>query len=89
MSVKEKVQKEYADFTKEIDSLSVEQLEDRIVGMQKALEESEEHRENNEDLKAARALTLELSGPYRDIKKAVRLKTKYILELLTEKGGAQ
>ncbi len=86
MSVKEKAQKDYPDFTIEVDTLSVEQLEDRIVGMQKALEESEEHKENNKDLKASRAAVLELSGPYRDIKKAVRLKTKYILELLAEKG---
>lgn len=86
MSSKEKVQKEYADFAQEVESLTVAQLEDRIVGMQKALEESEEHKENNEALKAARAEASELSGPYRDVKKAVRLKTKYILELLAEKG---
>lgn len=83
---KEKVEKEYPDFTAEISSLSANKLEDRIVSMQKALEESEDHKENNEALKAARAEVLELSGPYRDVKKAVRLKTKYILDLLAEQG---
>ncbi len=86
MSIKEKVQKEYPDFAKELEGKQIADLEDRIVGMQKALEESEEHKENNEALKAARAEVSELSGPYRDVKKAVRLKTKYILELLNERS---
>jgi uncharacterized small protein (DUF1192 family) len=83
---KEKVQKEYPGFANEVDNLSVPELKERIVGMQKALEESEAHKEENDELKSLRAQVLELSAPYRDVKKAVKAKTSYILELLKDKG---
>lgn len=84
--MKDKVQKEYPDFVIEVDGLPVEALKARIVQLQQSLEESEEHKESNDSLKEARAQVSELAGPYRDVKKAVKLKTKYIIELLKTKG---
>lgn len=83
--MKTKVQKQYPDFTAEVDNLPVEALKSRIVQLQQALEESEAHKEENESLKSARTEVTELSGPYRDVKKAVKLKTSYLIELLKEK----
>lgn len=83
---KEKVQKQYPDFAKEVDQLGPEDLRSRIVGLQKGLQESEEHKEANETLADAQSAVAELLGPYRDVRKAVKLKTKYVLELLKEKG---
>jgi len=83
----DKIQKEYPDFCNEAMTLTAEQLRARIVSMQEQLEESEEHKANNESLKEARAVVSELAGPYNDVKKAVKAKTKYILELLKNKGA--
>lgn len=83
---KEKTQKDYPEFVAEVETLDVKQLKERIVGMQQALEESEAHKEANDSLKRARAEATELAAPYRDVKKAVKAKTKYILDLLAEKG---
>lgn len=86
MSNNIKVQKEYPDFCSEVDKLDAGALKARIVGLQQALEESEAHKEANEALQQAREALKELSGPYRDVKKAVKLKTKYILDLIKERG---
>ena len=45
-------------------------------------------KEGDEELENAKALASELSGPYRDVKKAIRQKTKYVIGLLTDKGAA-
>lgn len=86
MSNRTKVQKNYPDFANEVEKLDASALKARIVGLQQALEESEAHKEANEVLTAARAEVKELSGPYRDVKKAVALKTKYIIDLIKERG---
>jgi hypothetical protein len=84
--MKNKVQEEYPEFANEISFLDLPSLRARIVSLQQALAESEEHREANDSLKEARAVVSEISGPYNDVKKAVKLKTKYILDLIKEKG---
>lgn len=85
--MKDKVAKQYPDFVNEVETLTVDQLKARIVSYQQQLEESEAHKRENEDLNAAREEVKLLSGPYRDVKQAVNLKTRYIIELLKEKNG--
>ena len=86
---KPKAQKDYPDFCKEVDALSADQLKARIVGIQQALAESESCKESDDELKQARAKLSELNGPYQDVKKAVKIKTSYLVELLAEKGKLQ
>ena len=50
------------EFANTVNRLSVEELNNRISQMQKDLSDSEEHKENNEELKTARANVNELSG---------------------------
>lgn len=83
---KEKCQSEYPDFCNEVDSLDGAQLKARIVKLQQGLQESEACKEKDEEYQAAREQVKELGAPYRDIKKAVRLKTSYLVELLKERG---
>lgn len=75
------------EFKEEVDTLSIAQLEDRVVALQKGLDESRVHKEENIALKNAKDEVAELSGPYNDVEKAVKVKTKYIIELIKEKGG--
>lgn len=73
---------EYPEFVLEVVRLTPEELKARVVQLQQALKESEAFREEDDDLKSARAAVSEFNAPYRDVKKAVKLKTSYILELL-------
>lgn len=75
---------EHPEFVKEVNKLTKDQLKERVVQLQQGLEESEAHKEDNTDLKNARVIVSELNAPYRDVKSAVKLKTKYILDLLKE-----
>jgi hypothetical protein len=77
--------KEYPRFVSEVASLSVEDLKARIVQLQQALEESEEQKESDNDLRDAKHVVLELSEPYKEVKKAVKVKTKHIIDLLKKR----
>lgn len=76
------------EFKEEADRKSIADLEDSIVRLQKGLDESRAHKEENVALRNARDEVAELSGPYNDVEKAVKIKTKYMIELLKEKGKA-
>lgn len=75
------------EFIDEVVGLSIPQLDARILQMQKALEESEQHKEQNIALQTAKDEVAVLDGPYKDVKKAVKFKTKYLIALIKEKGG--
>lgn len=74
------------EFKEEVDRQSAQELEDYIVRLQKGLDESRLHKEENVALKNAKDEVAQLSGPYNDVEKAVKIKTKYLIELLKEKG---
>lgn len=74
------------EFAHEVIRLDATQLEARISAMQKALDESEEHREDNMVLKDLKDQVATISGPYNDVRKSVKIKTQYIIALLKEKG---
>jgi len=87
-SFTEKVQKELPEFASEVATLSVDNLNARLAVLAKANEENEQNQENDEDLETARAEASELAAPYKEAKKHLRLKTRYIVSLINEKGGA-
>lgn len=76
-----------AEFKDEVDRLSVQQLESRITNYQKQLDESREHKNNNEVLNNIKAEKATIEAPYRDVENAIKIKTKYLIELIKEKGG--
>jgi len=82
-----KVQKEFPEFTDEVDRLDVQALKNRIATYASELSESEDHKENNEALKDAQSEVKLITGPYSDVKKAVAKKTRYLLSLIKDKGG--
>lgn len=87
-SVQETVQKDFPEFSSEVAALSEAELNGRLATLAKNLEESETTKENDGALEDAQALASELSAPYKDVKKAIRLKTKYVISLLNDKGKA-
>lgn len=88
VDIKEKVQKEFPEFTAEVDGLSVSDLEKRLSTYAKQAEEIEDAKDADEGLADAKDRVAELSGPYKDAKKAVRAKSKYLIALIKDKGGA-
>jgi hypothetical protein len=86
-SIQERVQKELPEFVEVVAGLSVAELEQRLATEAKNAERIEEQKENDEGLEEAKAQVAELSAPYRDAKKVVRLKSRYLISLIKEKGG--
>jgi len=87
LTFSQKVQKDMPEFTGSCDGLSVQQLETRIATYQKELQDSEEFRAKDEALAAAKAEAKEFAAPYNEVSKAVGIKTRYLIELIREKGG--
>jgi hypothetical protein len=70
-----------------VDSMSTADLETRLNIYAKELEKVKVAKEKDTDLKNAKELSSELGAPYHDAKKAIELKTSYIIMLIGEKGG--
>lgn len=87
-SVQEKVQEDMPEFASEVAGLSVGDLNNRLAKLAKDSEANEQAQEDDEGLEKARAEASELAAPYRDAKKAIRLRSRYIIALINEKGGA-
>jgi len=85
--MKTKVQKKFPDFVESVDSLSIAELEARVNVYAKEQEKVRNALEKDTDLKNAKELASELAAPYRETKKAIELKTSYIIALIGEKGG--
>jgi len=86
-TLQEKIQEEMPEFAGEVSGLSVDQLNARLANLAKDGEKNEEAKEDDEDLENAQAEAKELGAPYRDAKKAIRLRSRYIIFLIKEKGG--
>lgn len=87
-SIETVVQSEMPEFAGEVAGLSVEELHVRLSQFAKAREENSELKEADEELEEARKLVSELSAPFREAEKALKIKSKYIIALIKEKGGS-
>ena len=86
-SLEEEVKERMPEFVDEVVSLSVDDLNARLSRLAKDNEANEEAKEEDDELTEARELVTELSAPYREAKKFIRLRSKYIIQLLKEKGA--
>lgn len=86
----EKVDEKYPQYSQEVVGLSVPQLDQRIAELQKTLDDAAQFQEekNGEAMKTLAAQLKDLRADYGDVKKAVALKTKLLVSLVREKGGA-
>lgn len=82
-----KVQKALPHFADEVNGLKVEELNSRLVQLAKDMSATDDAKEADEGLQAAKESAKELGAPYREAKRDIRLKTTYIVELIKEKGG--
>ena len=89
-TIMEKVDEKYPNYSSEVLGLTVQQLDQRIAGLQKGLEEAAQFKEekNGEAIKSLKEQLKDLNADYSEVAKAVVLKTKLLVSLVKEKGGA-
>jgi hypothetical protein len=83
-----KIQKEYPDFYDSLQSLTVDELQEKLASHAKHREETLKAKEDCVPLNEAKELVAEISGPFNDTLKMLSLRSKYIYLLMQEKGGA-
>lgn len=86
-SVEVQMQEANPEFVTEVAGLSVEQLDSRLAETTKATEAVQDAKDADEELEQVSTHKSELEAPYRDAKKALRLKSRYLIALIKEKGG--
>ena len=96
-NVREKVEKQFPEFVQEVSSLGLPDLERRLSTCAKQMEEvqsvldcsSEDpaHQKAVTAISSTKEVLKEMTGPFTDCKKALRLKTKYLIETIKDKGG--
>jgi hypothetical protein len=86
--IRSQVQKEYPDFVDAVNGLSVAELEQRLLAYAKERENVRESKEADEKLREVSELKSEMEGPYKDVQKAINLKSRYLIASIKDKGGA-
>lgn len=82
VKLEKKVKEQLPDFHGEVQSLSIEQMDNRLAQLAKALEAVEDQKEQDLELERARELVANIMEPYREVRKTIRLKTKYLVALI-------
>lgn len=85
-SVTETVQKEMPEFASEVAALESTDLNARLAQLAKDLVAVSDAQEGDDGLADAKANATELGAPYRDAKKTIRLKSRYLVQLLKVRG---
>lgn len=85
--IKAIVQKQFPEFPEVVDGLSLDDLEKRISTYAKEAENVNDAMDADEGLQGAKDQVAEYSAPYKDAKKAIRLKIRYLIQLVKDKGG--
>lgn len=86
-SLKEKIESDFQDWADMVKAMSISELDSTILRFAKYREEIEESFKNNPKLKEVRDLKSDLEAPFKENLKHNKMKTKYLIMLLNEKGG--
>lgn len=87
MKDKDKFEAKNPEFVAEVVGLSVEHLDARLAALAKESYNVDESKAQDEDYIEAKEKAKEFGAPYRDAKKMIKLKSDYISELVSDKGG--
>lgn len=74
-------------FVEEVKAMSVEDRKQRLVTLNRGLLEVEQALENDESIKVVREQLKEMLAPYKEARKMIKEKIKYLIELLGEEEG--
>lgn len=82
------VQKQFPEFPEVVDALGLDDLEKRLSQYAKEQDKVDQAKEADEALEQAKEQVKEYNAPYSEAKKALKLKMKYLIMLIGEKGGS-
>lgn len=85
-SIEVQMQSDNPEFVAEVAGLSTEEVNNRIAQLAKDVQSVNESKEADESLKALKDEVTQASAPYRESKKALGLKTQYLIKLLSDRG---
>jgi hypothetical protein len=88
LDFKQKVAKEFPEFVSVVDGMSLEELDQRLLSLAKHQEEVAEALAQHEEINRLKERLKELKADFTDTQKALKMKMKYIHQLIKEKGGA-
>jgi molecular chaperone GrpE (heat shock protein) len=88
LDFKQKVAKEFPEFVSVVDGMSLEELDQRLLSLAKHQEEVAEALAQHEEINRLKEQLKELKADFTDTQKALKMKMKYIHQLMKEKGGA-
>lgn len=74
------------DYVKEIRNLPADQLQQRVIQYSQEIEQIEYNKSTDGKLKTLKSQVSDLNAGYRDLKKEVEKKRKYILLTLQDRG---
>lgn len=88
---KQKVQEEFPDFVSSVEALKSDDLNKRMLEYSKNMQEIEDTLEeltsDGSEVSNLKSEINEILGPSKDARKAVKLKMKYINQLIKDKGS--
>lgn len=84
--IRTQAEEDYPEFVEEVNNATSEQLTERLAQLAKSREEIQDSKEADDALAEAKSTASELAAPYRDAQKAVRLKSRFIIATLKERG---
>lgn len=82
--MKKKVEKNYPEFVDAISGLSLGELKEKLLRYTFESEKVQRAKEADEKLQEAAELKSELEAPYKSALDAIKLKSRYIMELIGE-----
>lgn len=85
--IRTQVKEEFPEFFDSMQSAQSDELNLTLAMLAKGREETQDAKEADEALEQAQITARELAAPYRDAQKAIRLKSKFIVTVLKERGG--
>ena len=75
-----------SDFTTEANSMADDKVKDMIVNLSKQVEDLQEQKKNDSQIKVLAEDLKDLRGGYTDLIKPLKQKTQYLLLLLEDRG---
>lgn len=85
-SLESKIKEDFPEFFDTIRGMSDAALDTQLATLAKNAQEVYEAEEADIELEEAKKSVTFLAGPYKDAKKAIKLKTKFIVGMLKDRG---
>lgn len=91
LTFEQKMEKEFPEFTDSVNTMNLQKMELELARYTKELQDSEEAKKAAKELETVKTHLYELEkvfGPFKDFKRDVNKKIKYLIKVSRSKGGS-